>query len=230
MRYRISIFGVIVGTATICKTKIYGQVIQHVPVPHSDELRAKFMAEISIYDTSMLLRVDESGCDRRDITRKWGYSLRGTPPTDHRILVRGKRYSAIPVMSKDGIHDVYLAEGTINGDCFEQCVRTVVWPIMQPFNWVNHHSVIVMDNAAMYRVEGNVDLIENQAQASIVYLRLSSLDLNPIEKVFSEVKSVLKQNDPYFQVCQDSRIALTMEFGMVSKEDCLKYICQSGYE
>ena len=229
-----TIFGVNVGISTICKTlKFMGcsrQVIQHIPVQRSDEMRAKFMAEISIYDVSMLLWVDESGCDRHDSTCKWGYSVKGTLPTDRRTLARGKRYSAIPIMSKDGVHDVYLTEGTVDGECFEQFVSTVLWPIMQPFNWVNHHSVVVMDNAAIHHVERVTDLIENQAQARIVFLPPYSPDLNPIEEVFSQVKSILKQNDAYFQVCQYPRTMLAVAFGMVSREDCLMYIRQSGYE
>ena len=118
-----TIFGVTVGTSTLCKTlKCMGcsrQVIQHIPVQRSDKLRAIFMTEISIYDTSMLLWVDKTDCDRRDSTRKRGYGFNVTPPTDRHILAREKRYSAIPVMSKDGDHDVYLTEGTVNGECFE---------------------------------------------------------------------------------------------------------------
>ena len=62
--------------------------------------------------------LDESGCDRRNTVRKYGYSLRGMPMSDHRILVRGKRYSVIPIISLEGIHDVYITEGTVNGEKF----------------------------------------------------------------------------------------------------------------
>lgn len=95
------------------------QVIRHVAIQRSDSLRAKFMSEISMYDPSMLVWTDESWCDRRNSTRKFGYSLRGIRPVDHRILVRGVRYSAIPVVSLEGVHDVYLLEGTVNGERFE---------------------------------------------------------------------------------------------------------------
>ena len=63
------------------------QAILHIPVQRSDEMGAKLMAEISIYDVSMLLWVDESGCNRRDSTHKWGYSVKGTPPTDCRVTL-----------------------------------------------------------------------------------------------------------------------------------------------
>ena len=67
-------FGVSVSAATICRTlKFMGctrQVIQHVALWRSDECRAKFMAEISMYDPSMLVWIDESGFDKRDCVRK----------------------------------------------------------------------------------------------------------------------------------------------------------------
>ena len=59
-------FGVTVAVSTICRTlKFMGctrQVIQHIAVQRSDELRAKFMADVSVYDPSMLICTDESGC------------------------------------------------------------------------------------------------------------------------------------------------------------------------
>ena len=57
------------------------------------------MAQISIYDPRMFVWIDETGCDQRNSRRKYGYSIRGIAPQDHRILIRGKRYSAISVMA-----------------------------------------------------------------------------------------------------------------------------------
>ena len=68
-----------------------------------------------MYDPRMLIWLDESGCDRHHSMRKHAYSIRGMPLCDHRILCRGKRYSTIPIISTDGIHDVYITEGTVDG-------------------------------------------------------------------------------------------------------------------
>ena len=38
-----------------------------------------------MYDPSMLLWIDESGCDRCHSMRKRAYAIRGKPPRDHRI-------------------------------------------------------------------------------------------------------------------------------------------------
>ena len=73
------------------------------------------MAEISMYNPDMIIWLDETGCDQRHSTRKWSYGMHGMTPRDHRLLARGERYSAIAIMSVDGLYNVHLAEGTVNG-------------------------------------------------------------------------------------------------------------------
>ncbi len=134
-----SVFGVSVSVSTICKTiKLMGftrKTIHYVALQQSEVLRAEFMATISVYDPAMLIWMDESGA------RKYGYSLRGIPVRDHRLLCRGIRYSAIPIVSVEGVHDVYLAEGSVNGEKFEHFVDECLLPVLMPFNGVNPRSV-----------------------------------------------------------------------------------------
>lgn len=225
-------FGVRVSVSTICRTlRFMGcsrQVIRHVAMQRSDSLRAKFMAKICMYDPSMFVWTDESGCDRRNSARKFGYSLRGIPPVDHRILVRGVRYSAIPVVSLAGVHDVYLLEGTVNGERFAKFMRECLLQVLKPFNGSNPRSIVVMDNASIHHVQDVIDLIE-LAQAKVIFLPPYSPDLNPVETVFCKVKSIMKANDALFQVCSSPRTLLTMAFGMVTINDCISFISHCGY-
>lgn len=163
--------------------------------------------------------------------RKRAYSLRGITPRDHRLLIRGTRYSAIPVMSSEGIHDVCLVQGTVNGETFEEFVRSHLMPILQPFNWVNPFSVVITDNTSIHRVyvDGVKELIEDQAGSRLLFLPPYSPDLNPLEEAFSQVKSIMEQNDDHFQVYSAPRELLCLAFGMVTKEDCQSYIAHSGY-
>ena len=226
-------YGVTVDVATICRTLKYmgctRQVIQRISLQRSEEKRATFMAEVSMYDPSMLLWIDESGCDKRNCKRKRGYSMRGMTPVDHRLLVRGTRYSAIPIMSLEGIHDLHLAEGNVNGDTFETFVRSCLLPVLQPFNWTNPRSVVIMDNASIHHVDVISQIIEDQAGAKLLFLPPYSPDLNPLEEVFSKVKGIMKKNDTLFQVSNIPRALLTLSFAMVTKEDCHSYISHSGY-
>ena len=187
------------------------------------------MAEVSVYDPSMLIWIDESGCDRQHSRRKRAFSLRGITPVDHRILILGTRYSAIPVMSTQGIHDICLIEGSVNGKVFESFLRSNLLPILQPFNWVNPLSVVIMDNASIHHIEGAKQLIEDQAGARLLFLPPYSPDLNPLEEVFSQIKSIMKKNDTLFRVCSAPRALLSMAFGMVNEENCKSYVIHSGY-
>ena len=58
-----------------------------------------------------------------------GYSMCGIPPCDPRLLIRGTRYTAIPVVSVEGVHDVYLAQGNMNGDRFSKFIQECVIPL-----------------------------------------------------------------------------------------------------
>ena len=72
---------------------------------------------------------------------------------DHRLLVRGIRYTAIPVISMEGVHDVYLHQGNMNGDSFSCFVEKCLLPILLPFNWHNPRSVVLLDNASIHHVQ-----------------------------------------------------------------------------
>ena len=145
------------------------QAMHRVALQRSDALRARFMAEISVYGLHMFVWLDETGCDHRHSTRKYGYSVRGIPICDQRILIRGTRYTAIPVISMDGIHDVFIAEGTMNGERFTKFVRNVLLPHLNPFNGVNPRSVVIMDNASIHHVDQVVDLIETGWSQTVFY-------------------------------------------------------------
>ena len=58
------------------------QVIQIVALQQNDCCRAKFIAEVSCYDPSMLIWLDESGCDKQPSMKKCAYGIcRITPET-----------------------------------------------------------------------------------------------------------------------------------------------------
>ena len=91
------------------------------------------MADISIYDPTMFVWLDETSCDCRHATRKYGYSVRGILICDQRLLVSGTRYTAIPVISIDGIHDTFIGDGTMNGERFTKFIKDILLP--KPLQW-----------------------------------------------------------------------------------------------
>ena len=71
----------------------------------------------------MLIWVDETGSDMRNTHRRSGYCVRRIPPRDFTVRMRGKHYSAIGILTNNGITDVYIAEGSVNGEVFLDFVR-----------------------------------------------------------------------------------------------------------
>ena len=158
-----------------------------------------------------------------------GTGLRGIPPCDHRLLIRGTRYSAIPIVSVVGVHDVYIAEGNMNGERFTKFVQDSLLTILMPFNGTNPCSIVIMDNASIHHVDEIADLIETQTGAKLCYLPPYSPDLNPIEGVFSQAKRIMKLNDKLIQATTAPRAMLAMIFGMISTTDCCGHISHCGY-
>ena len=86
-----------------------------------------------------------------------------------------------------------------------------------------------MDNASIHHVQGVTDLNENHG-ARLLFLPPYSSDLNLLEGVFSQVKSIMKQNDSLFQSCMESRLLLSVAFSMVTAEAWSAYISHSSYQ
>ena len=91
-------------------------------------LRQHFMAEVTVYLPGMLIFIDETGADNRNLVRKYGYSIRGKPLKTHSFFVHGERVSAIACISMAGLLDVKTLKGTSDGDTFYSFVHTHLLP------------------------------------------------------------------------------------------------------
>lgn len=114
-----------VDVSTICRTLhrigLSYQKIRHYSLNQSEIKRAEFWAEMINFDPTMIVWVDETGCQVRNALRKYGYGVRGMPPQDFALILRGKRYSAIGILTTEGIEDVYILEESVNGGFFMFC-------------------------------------------------------------------------------------------------------------
>ena len=221
-----------VHLSTICRTiKKHGftrKKLQSIALQQSETKRVKYMSDISVLDPDMLIWIDETGSDRQNSIRTFGYSLRGTRPHTHVLRVSGKRLSAIPVMTTRRIEDVYVCTDSVNGDVFEHFLCQCVLPLILPFDGNNPRSVVVMDNTSILHVERVCDIITG-VRARLVFLPPYSPDLMPLEDVFSKVKAVLKANESTFLYTLTPNLILKMAFCTVTQADCLAYIRHAGY-
>ena len=118
------------------------------------------MAEILQYRRDQLVWFDETGCDRKDGMRKYGYAIRGKTPQLHRLLARGQRISAITALTKDGILATELRTGTTDSDTFYDFLRGWLIPSMHPYDGVAPKSILIMDNCSIHHVQDVLDLLQ----------------------------------------------------------------------
>ena len=141
-----------VHVSTICRTLQYlgvtRQKVQVVALQRSEDLRIKFMAEVSAFEPEMFIWIDETGTDRRNAIRTYGYSFRGLTPKTYCLKIGGNRISAIAMMTMHGVEDVYLTNDsvkacphwTFNAHSMRiQCVHTECALSQRGFNahWAN---------------------------------------------------------------------------------------------
>ena len=101
------------------------------------------MTECSAYRPEMFVFVEETGSNRRNAMRKFGYSLVGKTPSVSRLLVRGKRFSAIAALTLDGIIATLVASNTVTAVTFDEFIVSNA----------NPNSILVLDNATIHHVQ-----------------------------------------------------------------------------
>ena len=225
--------GHMVHESTICRSlKRLGmtrQKIQHIALQRCDVQRADFVANVmSVYDSSLLLFIDETGCDRRNSLRKYGYAIRGCTPQSFSLRYRGLRYSAIGIMSVGGIEDVYITKGSVNGEVFLDFVQKQLIPLLNAFDGCSPRSVVVLDNASIHHTDQVVSAILSTG-ALVKFLPPYSPDMNPIELVFGEMKQYLQSNHLLFHTSLSFESILYMSFNSITEENCRAYIEYTGY-
>ena len=154
----------------------------------------------------------------------------GNTPSVSRLLVRGKRYSAITALSLDGVLDTHITPNTVTGDTFLEFVETKLLLKVMPFDGVNQQSIIVMDNASIHHVYPVIEALE-EAGCLLLFLPPYSPDLNPIEECFSKVKSQLRSCDATIQELAEENFPdlIQSAFDSVLPEDVIGWFKDSGY-
>ena len=200
--------------------------IQHVAAQRLD-YRGDFIATISVSAKEMLVWVDETRCDKRDLLRKYGYSFCGERAVCHKLLARGRRISTIAAMSwSEGILDVDLTSESVNGDTFYDFICGTLIPNMHPYDGQSQNSVVVMDNCSIHHTNRVQQLLDDVG-IILIYLPPYSPDLNPIESAFGFVKSYLKQHDDVIDAFPSIIPLVKSAFDSISVENCQAWITQS---
>ena len=203
------------------------QKLARVALQRSDRLRSQYLENISIFKADMLVFIDESGSDRRDCLRKYAYSLRGQPAKALTLYNRGRHVSSIAAMSMQGVLEMSFIEGGVCAETFKAFIEEKLISKLRPFNCVNSNSILIMDNASIHHAQDVVQLVESLG-VLVYFLPPYSPDYNPIEELFSKIKSVLKSNEHMLH--EDMETLLLLAYSSVTVSDCQNWIRHAGYD
>ena len=181
------------------------------------------MLTTSLFNSDMMVFVDESGCDHRDAIRKYGYGLRGKPVKSQKLLVRGHRVSVIAAMTTECILDLKIVKGNVTGEIFLDFINKTLLPHLMVFNGYNPNSVIILDNCSVHHVNGVVRSLQ-QVGTLVQFLPPYSPDYNPIELLFSKVKSVMRAMEVESSVTGEIETIVLSAFASITNKDCSAWV------
>lgn len=126
----------------------------------------------------------------------------------------------IGALRLDGTTACLALEGATDAEVFATYVQQILLPMLKPGD------VVVMDNLAAHKSVA-VLLLIRQAGAEALFLPAYSPDLNPIEKMWSKIKQILRSLEARTQPALLTAIGQAL--AAVTPQDALNWFASCGY-
>ena len=170
-------------------------------------------------DPRRLVFIDESGA-KTNMTRLYGRAQAGQRAVDATPSGHWCTTTMISSVRWDGSTACMVVDGATTGDIFKAYVKYILLPTLQPGD------VVVLDNLSAHKNNEVKELIES-VEAELWFLPPYSPDLNPIEKMWSKVKSILRTIKARSQEALISAIAKALD--AITAEDAAGWFDSCGY-
>lgn len=121
-----------------------------------------------------------------DMIRRYGRARKKQRVHDYAPKGTPKKTTLVSSVRLDGTLAYKYFQGSLNGENFLEYVKEVLVPTLRKGD------IVIMDNLSCHKVKGVKEAIEDVG-ASIRYLPPYSPDLNPIEMMWSKMKSLLRK-------------------------------------
>jgi transposase len=182
-----------VSAPALCKT-INGKLglrrkkTVHAAEQHREDVILKRIAwkgEQKNLDPSHLVFLDESGVDL-GMTRLYGRAAHHERVVDAVPDIRFHRMTILSSVRLNGETIPVIFEGALNGEIFKTYVAQFLAPSLRPGD------IVIMDNLSSHKVKDILNPI-SAVGASVLFLPPYSPDLNPIELMWSKIKTILRK-------------------------------------
>ena len=166
-----------------------------------------------------LVFLDESGVNT-DMTRLYGRAPSSQRVVDHTPLNTPQTTTILSSIRWNGEKAFTTYQGGTTGERFVQYLKETLLPTLRPGD------IVVMDNLRSHHVKAVREILEAEGIQAL-YLPPYSPDLNPIEKMWSKVKSLLRAwKIRNLDLLPD---AISRAIACVSSLDCQHWFAASAY-
>jgi transposase len=166
-----------------------------------------------------LIFLDESGA-KTNMTRRCGRALKGERVHARTPHGHWNTTTMISSIRLNGSTACMALEGTTDTESFRAYVGQVLVPTLRPGD------IVVMDNLSPHKSDPTLALI-TKAGAQVLFLPAYSPDLNPIEKMWSKVKSLLRGAEA--RTPADLITAIGQALARVTPQDAIGWFTSCGY-
>lgn len=151
--------------------------------------------------------------------------LRGRAPRGRRLLAKSphghwRTTTMISSVRLDGSTACMTIEGATDTAVFQAYVREILGPSLRPGD------IVVMDNLGAHKNEQTLALLA-AAGATVRFLPAYSPDLNPIEMMWSKVKTLLRTAEA--RTADELQRAIASALGQVRAQDAVGWFAACGY-
>ena len=148
------------------------------------EKRREWKETITPEMVEHLVFLDESGVNT-DLTRLYGRAPSSQRAVDHAPLNTPKTTTVLSSIRLDGEKAFTTYQGGTTGERFVQYLKETLLPTLRPGD------IVVMDNMRSHHVKAVRETLEAK-NMKVLHLPPYSPDLNPIEKMWSKMKAILR--------------------------------------
>lgn len=187
--------------------------------PRVKRKRRKFRKEVRELDVKHFKFLDESSINI-DLTRLYGRAAPDQRVVDSVPQPSGPQTTTLAVMGWTGISAPLVLSGAVNGTIFYGYIEQCVVPTLQPGD------ILFLDNLSAHKVAGLEELIRS-CGAHLIYLPPYSPDFNPIELVWSKVKTILRRLKA--RTLPDLIEALKQALQAITTQDIHSWFAHCGY-
>ena len=164
--------------------------------------------------------IDESGV-LSNMTRLYGRTIGGNRIVDYVPGGHWKTTTIISSIRLNGSSEAMTVDGPLDSDVFKVYLSEVLCPNLKPGD------IVIADNLSSHKVSGVEALVRGKG-AEIWYLPPYSPDLNPIEKMWSKIKAILRKLKARTREELDQ--AISEAFNAVSIADAQGWFSSCGYQ